>query len=374
MDTSGIMVKTVPPLHVLATRRRVTGQEEILEAIAELRSSVADLLTGPPMALRLGFPKDGRIDVEIAFPVADGATREGFTAKTLPELPMFSVTHVGPVVGGAEGTNLIDTRRKLVRFVNERNVLVGDDPERFIYHEGPETHGERTDRYITESQYSYHMPMWFEALEQGTKRLAGPQAAARVMAGSEGLIEALDGARVATWIPGAIDRLDREVPDDRDRAGILNRCAHHYIVQSGMVIEAAWKEVGKDLRKLVAKITDEKLLGSKYWIDESGPEPRIMIERRPARPEEYEKARTPAEKRYEACFCPLVRDAIRRGDRVSRTFCHCSGGWYAQEWAIVFGKTPEVRLIQTMLEDKDSCIFGVVIPDEYLKPTGRPSA
>ncbi|MDD5645783.1 MAG: hypothetical protein PHW86_01290, partial [Candidatus Bipolaricaulis sp.] len=70
MDTSGVMVKTVPPLRVLATRRRVTGQEEILEAIAELRSSVADLLTGPPMALRLGFPKDGRIDIEIAFPVA----------------------------------------------------------------------------------------------------------------------------------------------------------------------------------------------------------------------------------------------------------------------------------------------------------------
>jgi hypothetical protein len=318
------------------------------------------------MALRLGFPHDGKIDVEIAFPVAKGVRREGFVGKTLPELPMFSVTHVGPVFGGAEGANLIDTRRKLVRFVNERNVLVGDDPERFLYHEGPEAHGDQTDRHVTEVQYSYHMPIWLDALDQGTKRFAGPEAARRVMAGSEGMAEALDGSRVVAWIPGAIDRLDREVPDDRDRACILNRCAHHYIVQSGMVIEAAWKEVGKDLRKLVAKITDEKLLGSKYWIDESGAEPMVMIERRPARPEEYEKAQTPAEKRYEACFCPLVRDAIRRGDRVSRTFCHCSGGWYAQEWAVVFGETPEVRLIQTMLEGKDSCIFGVRIPDGSL--------
>lgn len=366
METSGITVKRVAPLYVLATLRQVAGQEDILKAIAELRPRVADALSGPPMALRLGFPRDGKIDVEIAFPVAKGVRREGFVGKTLPELPMFSVTHVGPVTGGAEGANLIDTRRKLVRFVNERNVLVGDDPERFLYHEGPETHGDRTDRYVTEVQYSYHMPIWLDALDQGTKRFAGPEAARRVMAGSEGIAEALDGSRVVAWIPGAIDRLDREVPDDRDRACILNRCAHHYIVQSGMVIEAAWKEVGRDLRKLVAKITDEKLLGSNYWIDESGAEPMVMIERRPARPEEYEKAQTPAEKRYEACFCPLVRDAIRREDRVSRTFCHCSGGWYAQEWAVVFGETPEVRLIQTMLEGKDSCVFGVLIPDGYL--------
>ena len=366
METQDVVVKRVAPVRVLTTLRQVEGQEGILRAIAELRPAVADVLVGPPMALRLGFPRDGKIDIEIAFPVAENTRRSGFASKTLPELAMFSVTHVGPVVGGPEGTNLIDSRKKLVRFVSERTLLVGDDPERFLYHEGAETHGNQTQRYVTEVQYSYHMPIWLDALEQGTTRVAGAAAAGRVMAGSEGMAEALDGSRVVAWIPGAIDRLDREVPENRDRACILNRCAHHYIVQSGMVIEAAWREVGKDLRKLVAKITDEKLLGSKYWIDESGAEPMIMIERRPARPEEYEKAQTPAEKRYEACFCPLVRDAIGRGDRVSRTFCHCSGGWYAQEWTVIFGEAPEVRLIATMLEGKDACVFGVVIPDGYL--------
>jgi hypothetical protein len=366
VETQDVVVKRVAPVRVLTTLRQVAGQEEILRAIAELRPAVADVLVGPPMALRLGFPRDGKIDVEIAFPVAVSTRRSGLTSKTLPELPMFSVTHVGPIVGGPEGTNLIDSRKKLVRFVNERTILVGDDPERFLYHEGAETHGDRTDRYVTEVQYSYHMPIWLEALEQGTTRVAGATAAGRVMAGSEGMVEALDGARAAAWIPGAMERLDREVPDDRDRACILNRCAHHYIVQSGMIIEAAAREVGRDLRKLVAKITDEKLLGSKYWIDESGPEPLLMIQRRPARPEEHAKAQTPAEKHYEACFCPLVRDAIRRGDRLSRTFCHCSGGWYAQEWAIVFGEAPEVRLMATMLEGKDACVFGVVIPDGWL--------
>lgn len=366
MDKLDFTVKRVEPVRVLSTRTRVAGQADVLTAIAELRPKVADVLAGAPMALRLGFPTDGKIDVEIAFPIARAVKREGFTLKVLPSLPMFAFTHVGPVVGGPEGTNLIDTRRKFAAFVGETDVLVGDDPERFIYHEGAEMHGELADRYVTEVQYSYHFPMWLEALDGGTTRFAGPEAARRVMAGSEGLAEALDGKRAAAWVHGAVERLDGEVKDERSRACILNGCAHHYIVQSGMIMEAALQETGKDLRKLVAKITSEKLLGSQYWIDESGPEPLLMIRRRPARPEEHEKAVTPEEKRYEACFCPLVRDAIRKGEPVSRTFCHCSGGWYAQEWAIVFGQTPEVRLIETMLEGKASCLFGVVIPNGWL--------
>jgi hypothetical protein len=366
MGMSDIEVKRVEPVRVLSTRLRVAGQAEILAAISELRPSVEGVLAGPPMALRLGFPRDGKIDVEIAFPIARAAKREGFSLKVLPALPMFAFTHVGPVVGGPDGTNLIDSRRKLVEFVGERDVLVGDDPERFIYREGAETHGEHTERYVTEVQYSYHMPMWLEALDEGTRRFAGSEAARRVMEGCEGLAEALDGKRASEWVHGAMERLDREVADERSRACILNGCAHHYIVQSGMVVEAAFKETGRDLRKLVAKIAGEKLLGSQYWIDESGPEPLLMIRRRPARPEEYEKATSPEEKRYQACFCPLVRDAILNGKPVSRTFCHCSGGWYAQEWAIVFGETPEVRLVETMLEGKDSCLFAVVIPGGWL--------
>ncbi len=278
-----VTLKVVDPVHVLAVRRKASGQQDILRLVGELRPAVADVLAGPPMALRLGFPKDGVFDVEIAFPVGRPLRREGFLSKTLPELPMFSITHVGPLEGGPEGTNLVDTRKKLVSLVNEHDLLVGDDPERFLYHEMPEADAVQPGSYVIEDQYPYHLPMWLRALEEGTTRVAGAEATARVMAGSEGLAEALDGPRAARWVQGAVARLDREVKDERARACILNACAHHYIVQSGMILQAAFEEVGRDLRKLVAKITDETLLGSKYWIDESGPDPMLYIERRPAR-------------------------------------------------------------------------------------------
>ena len=275
---------------------------------------------------------------------------------------MFSITHVGPLEGGPDGTNLKDTLDRLARFIRDRALLAGDDPERFIYHEGFETHAERREAYVTEFQCSYHLPIWLAALERGAARLAGPKAAQRVMAGSEGLAEALDGARAAAWVRAAMKRLDEEVAEEKDRACIMNACAHHYIVQSGMLLEEAFHSVGGDLRKLIEKINAETLLGGKYWIDETGPEPLLYIERRPARQEAYDRASDPAEKRYQACFCPLVRDAIRKGEKVSRTFCHCSGGWYVQEWKIIFGGKPKVRLVQTMLEGADACRFAVLIP------------
>jgi len=356
----------VEPLHALAVRRSLADQTEVARALAELLPSVADVIAGPPMALRTGFPRDGKADFDLAFPLRAPIEREGFVSMILPELPAFSIRHEGALKDGPEGTNLADTWNGFVEFVGETGVLVGDDPVRFLYHEGLDSVGTENERVALEVQYSYHLPMWLDAFRTGVEKCVDTPAAERILAGSEGLAEALDGKRTAEWIQEAVRRLDREVGDNRDRACILNACAHHYIVQSGEVLAAAWEEVGHDLRKLVDRISDESLLGSKYWIDESGDEPLLYIERRPARQEAYDQATDPVEKRYQACFCPLVRDAIREGKDVSRTFCHCSGGWYVQEWEIVFGEKPEVDLVQTMLDGADACLFAVKIPPGFL--------
>ena len=365
--TTEIKVKQVEPLHVLTVRRQLVDQSDVVRALVDLLPNVADVIAGPPMALALGFPRDGKTDYDLAFPVDKPLTRDGFVTKTLPSLPMFSITHVGPLTSGPEGSNLADTWKHFVDFVRGGSILVGDDPQRFLYHEGLESAGSKDEQFVLEIQYSYHLPMWLDALEGGVTQRAGVEAARRVMEGSEDLVAALDGRRAAEWVQDAIERLDREVPDERDRACILNACAHHYIVQSGDLLRDAWEAAGHDFRTLIQKITDERFLGGKYWIDESGPEPLLYIERRPARQEAYDQATDPVEKRYQACFCPLVRDAIRSGKPVSRTFCHCSAGWYVQEWEIVFGHKPEVQLVQTMLEGENACLFAVKIPPGFLE-------
>jgi hypothetical protein len=354
------------PLHVLTVRRSLADQTEVARALAELLPTVADVMAGPPMALRLGFPRDGKADFDLAFPLREPIKRDGFVAKTLPSLPVFSIRHEGPLKDGLDGTNFADTWKGFVDFILSKSVLVGDDPVRFLYHEGLNSVGSADERVVLEVQYSYHMPMWLDALREGVSGCVDAEAAERVMTGSDGLAETFDGARAAEWVQGAVERLDREVGDEETKACILNACAHHYIVQSGELLKAAWDEVGHDLRKLMQKITDEPFLGSKYWLDESGDKPLLYIERRPARQEAYDQATDPVEKRYHACFCPLVREAIREGKPVSRTFCHCSGGWYVQEWEVVFGVKPQVDLVETMLEGADACVFSIKIPEGFL--------
>ncbi|MBE0636517.1 GyrI-like domain-containing protein [Candidatus Bipolaricaulota bacterium] len=366
----GVTIKQIEPIHVLSVRRRFASQTEIVNEIQTLRTDVADILTGPPIALSLGFERDGKVDYELAFPVDEGIERSGFANKTLPLVSIFSLVHTGPLEGGEEGTNLGDVRVSvLFAFIREHMLVAGDPPERFVYHEGPETHGGKSAKYVTEIQYPYHMPIWLNALEEGARRVAGADAASRIMAGSETIRAGMDGRRVIDWIHGAIERLDHEIGAERDRARILNDCAHHYIVQSAETLKAAWEDCGHDLRKLVLTITEESLLGSKYWIDESGSQPLLMIERRPARQEAYDQAATRLEKKLAACYCPIARKAIQEaGETLSRTFCHCSGGWYVQEWENVFGTKPEVRLIASLLEeDVDACRFAVVIPAGFVK-------
>lgn len=363
--STGFPVVRTEPLRVLTVRRSLSDQTEVARALAELLPSVSDVMAGPCMALRTGFPRDGKADFDLAFPIREPIEREGFIAKTLPSLPVFSIVHEGALKDGPEGTNLADTWKGFAEFVGERDILVGDDPMRFIYHDGVDTVGTENERVRLEVQLSFHWPMWLGAFREGVTTCVGAEASDRVLAGSDELVESLDGAKAAAWVQGAVERLDREVSDERTRACVLNGCAHHYIVQSAELMQAAWDDVGHDLRALMQKMTDESFLGGKYWLDESG-EPRIYIQRRPARIEAYEKATDPVEKRYHACFCPLVRDAIRDGKEVSRTFCHCSGGWYVQEWEIVFGEKPKVELVETMLDGADACVFSIRVPPGFL--------
>ncbi len=361
-----IQIKRVPPMQVLTVRRSLASKEETAGALAEVLPQLAGVNTGSPMALQLGPPRDGKIDFELAFPVDEPIARDGFASKTLPGLAFLSFVHEGPLSGGAEGMNFADSWKRFVEFVIEKQILVGDDPSRYVYHAGLDSVGSADEHVTLEVLYSYHLPMWLEAFGEGVRHYVDAKSAERILAGSEGLAEAFDGHKAAEWVQGAIDRLDEAISDEKAHACILNGCAHHYIVQSGEVLRAAWEDSGHDLRKLVAAITDEALLGSNYRIDDSGDEPLLIIERRPARQEAYDQATDPAVKRYHACFCPLVRDAIRDGRRVSRTFCHCSGGWYVQEWENVFGEKPEVRLVETMLEGAEVCVFAVKIPPGFL--------
>jgi len=362
----GISVKQAAPQVVLALRTTAKDQLDIQRQIKHAMPQLADVINGPPLCRLLTFPRGGGdLQIELAFPTRSRTQRDGFATKELPGMHAFSLTHEGPLAGGEESQRFYHAWQRMVEFIVDRRILAGDDPVRCIYHRGPWTPGENETGCVTEIQVAHHLPAWLAALEEGMHRVAGEESARRVMAGSENLTTALDATETAGWVHDAIDRLDEEIEDEQARSSILNACAHHYTELTKETL-LQLKAQSSNLPDLVARINEEEAVAGRYWIDETGPVPVIYIERKPARRDAHNQATSPSEKRYHACYCPLVREAIRDGKSVSRTFCHCSGGWYVQEWELLLGRTPRVDLISTLLEEAEACVFAVHLTPEDL--------
>ena len=367
-DSHDVAIKWIEPQTVVSVRRSVTDQAAIAEEIARLHETVGGALAGAPIARVLGLADDGGFDVEIAFPVADDASIDGMERTTLPGDYIFSARHVGPYVKTDEADGVREATLKAAGWASERSLLIGDNPTRYIYHEGPETHGDRADAYVTEVQISYHWPVWLESLREGIAACTDAETAAEVTAGGAALIEETDADVIRAWVLEATAKLDDVVADKQVRACVLQDCAHHYPRAQLHRMRAVYDEIG-DLRRFIDRLSEDKdLFPAKLWLDESGDRPLVYIQRGvpPWNREAYDAATDPVEKRYHQCFCVMVREAIRTGEPISPDFCNCSGGWFVQMWEAILDRRLRIDVVESVLQGHDRCLFAVYVPEELL--------
>ncbi len=73
----------------------------------------------------------------------------------------------------------------------------------------------------------------------------------------------------------------------------------------------------------------------------------------------------PEMKRYYACHCPWVREAIRNKDvQIDRIFCNCSGGFHKKPFEVIFGQPLTVDVLETVLDGGDRCRFAIHLPGD----------
>jgi len=345
-----LKVVRVPEMIVAGVRGFVKDEDEIQARIRKLRETVGDAAVGPPVCLYLDRDEDKGYDVQVALPVPSGATFEGLDTWTLPGDVMLSTVHVGPHRSGSELPGIADAvRRVWTEICVPNRILIGDNPRRSVYREGPELHGEASNAYVTEIQLSYHFPVWVEALRSGVATCAGEETSAHVVAGGEDLFEVFDADRIRAWVREAMRRLDEAVPDERARACLMTGCAHRHPIPPLESLKRAYEEAGS-LEAFLARIESDKTLYP----------PRIW--REPGRPSVLYLERT-------TCFCSMVKDAILKGEEISPTFCNCSAGWFVQVWEFILGQTLRVDVVEDVLHGADRCIFAIHLPPELLAAT-----
>jgi hypothetical protein len=96
----------------------------------------------------------------------------------------------------------------------------------------------------------------------------------------------------------------------------------------------------------------------------------IHVTKIPYMAKEYLHEKNEKTKRYYACHCPWVREAIKSGTKISPEFCYCSAGFEKRLWDVIFDRPVKADVLQTALKGDLICKFAIHIPREYTKSTG----
>lgn len=75
-------------------------------------------------------------------------------------------------------------------------------------------------------------------------------------------------------------------------------------------------------------------------------------------------------KRYYACHCGWVREAMKSGLKVSPNFCYCSAGYHKRPWDIIFDQPVKADVMETVLNGGLVCRFAIHIPKHFLESEG----
>ncbi len=76
----------------------------------------------------------------------------------------------------------------------------------------------------------------------------------------------------------------------------------------------------------------------------------------------------PRMKRYYACHCSWVREAIKSGNpKISSNFCYCSAGYHKRPFEIIFGQPVKADVLETVLKGDPVCRFAIHVPEQFVR-------
>ena len=82
----------------------------------------------------------------------------------------------------------------------------------------------------------------------------------------------------------------------------------------------------------------------------------------PYDPDRWLHSKDSDERRYLACHCPFVREAIRtHAIQFSATWCSCSAGFAKHPYEVILGRPLQVETLSSVLKGDDVCRFRIYI-------------
>jgi len=207
---------------------------------------------------------------------------------------------------------------------------------------------------------------WFQRFAESLARHEGNETSKVVMKGWEEL-PAGSSKRAkeerTRWIKTAMDTLD-DLCDGKTRNQIMiDTCPHSYPKTRIKEMRNEFERLGNIDDLLMLMRSDTSWGGGSFYDYPVRKDDVIYITKVPYSPKAYKTAVTDEEKRLAYCHCALVK---RSKEKISSTFCCCSGGWVKQLWEGILDQPVEVELTESLLKGDKRCTHAVRIPVSFL--------
>ncbi len=203
----------------------------------------------------------------------------------------------------------------------------------------------------------------------GTPPSQKPRITHAVMERLESLVDPETCKRILS--PSLRDLRDEYYLDGKEKY-LESKNIDEYLARKGEEFIAQLEQLKNDGRLFFTQeVTDEviEFVRDTPEISQGVREGDILYEVKiPYMTKEYLAETDERMKRYYYCHCPWVRESIKEGDvSVSPTFCQCSAGFVKKPWEVIFGRTLEAEVVESVLQGDLWCKIAIHLPEEALQ-------
>lgn len=220
---------------------------------------------------------------------------------------------------------------------------------------------------------------WVEKFSQCLEENAGIEVRAAVMQGSEALSINSDRQEVADWTKTAMEELSTLVDEEKLKT-IMTSCACQYPKSDLQNIRQKYAETQDlDLVHSMLQQRFENFLRESLELDNAMvteiinrgwglagiidgdtiiatkiPKSGFLVD--------YMNESDLQKKRQYYCHCPRVRDVLKYGQTLPKTYCYCGAGFYKSIWEEIIQKPVEVEVLESVLDGGEVCKIAIHLP------------
>jgi len=226
---------------------------------------------------------------------------------------------------------------------------------------------------------------WLDRFEETLDEFVGEELRRKIIEAGGPIKESASTAKKAVWAKCMMDCLEANV-DEKTCKKILTNNLHFKSPKSPSFrkLKRMYEKTG-NIDDVLKHLHDKwkKRIGDSYGYDspeykyveadpaiEAGKREGniVYVSKIPYQIKEFLEAEDGKAKRYHYCHCGWVRDSLKESDieKVSPTFCNCSGGWHKVRFEGIFEQSLEVDVVKSVLKGDEVCTFAIHLPEKVI--------